>query len=285
MKKTMNSGILALALATLAGFSIGARQTTARAQEQEKIVIDGSTTVGPIAKAFAEYYMSKNPNINVTVSESGSGNGATSLINGACQIATMSRFMKDEEFKAAVAKGVFPVAHAIAVDGVAIVVHPSNPIQELKTEQARGIYTGAIKNWKELGGPDVAIVRVNRDTNSGTFETFESLVMNKEKITPEAETTGSNGAMRQRVTSTPGAIGYVGLGFLEGVKALKINGVAPNPETISSGQYPVSRALFMFTNGYPKLGSHLYEFVTLYLTPKGQEIIQAKEFVPLTKYQ
>ena len=250
-----------------------------------KIVIDGSTTVGPIAKAFAEYYMSRNPGVNITVSESGSGNGAKALINGTCDIADMSRFMKDEEFMAAVEKGVFPVAAVVAVDGLAIVVHPSSPIQGLTVDQIRDIYMGKVANWKELGGPNVAIVLISRDTNSGTYESFESLVMNKQKISDKAEYVGSSGAIRARVQSTPAAIGYVGLGFVDKtVKALKVNNVFPDNATVTSGEYPIARPLFMFTNGYPKMGSRLHGFLNLYLTEKGQRIIEEIGFVPVTKY-
>jgi phosphate transport system substrate-binding protein len=250
-----------------------------------KIVVDGSTTVGPIAKAFAEYYMSKHPGVNITVSESGSGNGAKSLINGTCDIATMSRFMKDEEFKAAVEKGVFPVATVVSVDGIAVIVHPSNPIQGLSVDQIRDIYTGKITNWKQLGGPNVAIVLISRDTNSGTYESFETLVLNKQKISDKAEYVGSNGAIRERVQSTPAAVGYVGLGFVDkSVKALKVNEIFPDNATVTSGTYPIARPLFMFTNGYPKMGSELYNFLNLFLTQKGQQIIQEIGFVPVTKY-
>jgi len=255
------------------------------ASAQDRIIIDGSTTVGPVAKAFAEYYMSKNKDVNITVSESGSGNGAKSLINGMCDIADMSRFMKDKEFAAAVEKGRTPVAHVVAIDGIVIIVHPSNPVGRLTVEQVRDIYMGRVTNWKELGGPDVTIVMISRDTNSGTYETFENLVMSKEKIDERAEYTGSNGAIRQRVQSTPAAIGYVGLGFVDrSVKALEIDGVMPDMNTISSGVYPIARPLFMFTDGYPGLGTHLHRFITLYLTPRGQEIVEEIGFIPVTKY-
>jgi len=253
--------------------------------QKGRIIVDGSTTVGPIAKAFAEYYMAKNPGVNITVSESGSGNGAKGLVNGACDVADMSRFMKGEEFKAAVAKGIYPVAHTVAVDGIAIIVHPSSPVKGLTVAQVRDIYMGKITNWKQVGGPNLAIVLISRDTNSGTYESFESLVMNKEKISSKAEYVGSNGAIRQRVQSTPAAVGYVGLGFVDKtVKALAMDGVFPDNATVSSGAYPVARPLFMFTNGYPKMGTRLHAFVTLYLTPKGQEIIEEIGFVPVTKY-
>lgn len=251
----------------------------------DTIVIDGSTTVGPIAKAFAEYYMSLNKDVNITVSESGSGNGAKSLINNTCQIADMSRFMKDKEFKAAVAKGIMPVAHVVALDGLPILVHPSNPVKNLTVEQVRDIYMGKITNWKDVGGPNIKIVTISRDTNSGTYETFNKLVMKKQKIASGCEYVGSNGAVRGRVQSTPAAIGYAGLGFVDrSVKALQVNGVYPSRKTVSSGKYPVARPLFMFTNGYPKMGSHVYRFVTMHLGKKGQEIIKRIGFVPVTEY-
>ena len=252
---------------------------------ETRIVLDGSTTVGPIAKAFAEYYMSLNPDVNMTVSESGSGNGAKSLINSTCDIANMSRFLKDSEFKAAVENGVLPVAHVVALDGLPVIVHPSNPVKDLTVDQIRDIYTGKIGNWKEVGGPDLKIVVISRDTNSGTYETFENMVMRKAKIAGSAEYVGSNGAARQRVQSTPAAIGYAGIGFLDStVKALKVNGIEASPETVKSGVYPIARPLFMFTNGYPKLGSELYKFMTLYLSEKGQDLIEEIGFIPVTSY-
>jgi len=251
----------------------------------EKIVIDGSTTVGPIAKAFAEYYMSVNKDVNITVSESGSGNGAKSLINSVCDIADMSRFMKEKEFAAAVEKGVYPTFHVVALDGLPILVHPSNPVKSLTLEQVKDIYLGKITNWKQVGGPDTKIVMISRDTNSGTYETFEKKVMNKAKIAEGCEYVGSNGAVRARVQSTPAAIGYAGLGFVDKtVKALTINGVYPSKKTVISGTYPIARPLFMVTNGYPKMGSHVYQFITTYLSPKGQEIINRIGFVPVTSY-
>jgi phosphate transport system substrate-binding protein len=271
-------GFWLVALAVIAFPCLGAAQET-------KIVVDGSTTVGPIAKAIAEYYMSQNKGVNITVSESGSGNGAKALINKACDVADMSRFMKDEEFKAAVGNGVLPVAQVVAVDGIAVVVHPSNPLKGLTVPQIRDIYTGKVGNWSELGGPDVKIVKISRDTNSGTYETFESLVMNKHKVSPDAEYVNSNGQMRARVQSTAAAIGYVGLGFVDRtVKALDVNDIAASRDTVASGKYPVARPLFMFTNGYPKMGSHLNAFVTFFLTKKGQEIVEETGFIPVTSY-
>lgn len=275
----MKKKTLGVALLAAAAFSTQAQQ----------IVIDGSTTVGPIGKAFAEYFMRNNPGINVTVSESGSGNGARGILNSTCDVGMLSRFMTEGEFKACAEKGVMPIAHVVALDGLPILVHPSNPVSNLTVEQVRKIYTGEITNWREVGGPNLDIVAVSRDTNSGTYETFYGLVMThaggKEKIGAGVEYVGSNGAVRQRVQTTPAAIGYAGLGFVdETVKALRINGVMPSEATVMTGDYPIARALYMFTNGYPELGTPLYKFMTLHLTPQGEEIVKSIGFVPVTQY-
>jgi len=272
MTKKIMAGIAIMAL-----IGTGA----AIAKENNKIVVDGSTTVGPIAKAFSEYYMGKHPDVNITVSESGSGNGAKSLINETCDVATMSRPMKSSEKEAAKGAGVLPIEHIVAMDGIAVIVHPSNPAASLTREQIRAIYTGLIKNWKELGGPDLPIVVISRDTNSGTYETFETMVLNKEKISGKAEYVGSNGAIRQRVLNTQGAIGYVGLAFLEGVKALKVNNIEATPETVRAKIYPIARPLYMYTNCRPDSGTPLCEFIELSNTPEGKKIIEDTGFVPL----
>jgi phosphate transport system substrate-binding protein len=255
------------------------------AQAQEKLTMDGSTTVGPIAKAFAEYYMRQNPGSTITVSESGSGNGAKSLLNSTCDIATLSRDLKDTERKAMEEKGVKPIQHVVAFDALPVVVHPSNKVKGLTVEQVKDIYTGKITNWKDVGGSDLAIVIISRDTNSGTFETFKDLVLGKDgKICEGAEYVGSNGAIRQRVQVTKGAIGYAGLGFIDrSIKALEINGVAPCVVTVRSKTYPLSRPLFMFTNGDPKAGSFIARFLAIAASEKGHEIIEEIGFVPLEK--
>lgn len=265
----------------VAAFTAGVAANAA----DDQLVLDGSTTVGPIAKAFAEYFMKLNEDVNVTVSESGSGNGAKSLINQACDVANMSRSMKDKEFKAAVAKGLQPCAHVVALDGLAMVLHPSNPIKNLTLGQVQDIYLGKISNWRELGGPNQKIVVVTRDTNSGTFETFHKIAMKKKNIVETAETVGSNGGARARVQSTAGAIAYVGLGYVDrSVKAIEVDNVYPERSTAASGKYPIARPLYMYTNGYPKLGSTTHAFVTLYLSKKGQEIVESIGFVPVTSY-
>jgi phosphate transport system substrate-binding protein len=262
--------------------TLAAMLITSSALAAEKLQIDGSTTVGPIGDAFTEAFKNK---ASITVSKTGSGDGAAALVDGRCDIAMMSRFMKEAEFKTAVEKGIMPVAHAIAMDGVCVVVHPSNPVTELTSEQVKDIYMGKITNWKEVGGADIPIVVISRDTSSGTYETFHGLVMKNEKMADSVEYVNSNPQAHARVKSTVGAIGYVGLGFLDrNVKALKVDGVMPDRSTIAKGIYPVSRPLFLFTNGYPKLGSMIFQFCTFHLTEEGQEIIEDKGFVPVTAY-
>jgi phosphate transport system substrate-binding protein len=257
----------------------------APAQAEEQLQLEGSTTVGPIADAFASAFEEMYPDLKITVKKTGSGDGAAALVDGRCDIATMSREMKDKEFKKAVDNGIKPVAHAVSMDGVCVVVHPSNPVTGLTIGQIRDIYKGNITNWSEVGGPDMPIVVISRDTNSGTYETFHKLAMKKEKMGAKTEYVNSNPQAHKRVSTTNGAIGYVGLGFVDNnVKALKVEGVTPTKKTIASGKYPISRPLFMYTNGYPKLGSKIFEFVTFHLTPKGQEIIEEKGFVPVTDY-
>ncbi len=273
--KSMKRWMIGMTLsAALAGGAFG----------ESKMVCDGSSTVGPLAKAFAEFYMKSNPEAAISVSESGSGNGAKAMMGGTCDVADMSRPMKDEEFKKCVENGIMPCAHVIALDGIAVVVHKSNPVNGLTLEQLRDIFTGKISNWKDVGGADAEIVLISRDTNSGTYETFENLVMNKQKMSDRTEVVGSNGQAKSRVESTQNAIGYVGLGFTDGLKALTVNGIEASAETIQSGSYPVARPLFMYTNGYPKLGSDLYRFVTLYLSKEGQQIVEEIGFVPVTAY-
>ena len=189
--------------------------------------------------------------------------------------------MKNSEKKAAQDAGILPIEHIVAMDGIAMVVNPGNSVEGLTIEQIRGIYTGAIRNWKDLGGPDMPIVIISRDTNSGTYECFETLVMNKQKMTDKTEYVGSNGAIRQRVMSTQGAIGYVGLAFREGVKVLKVNGMEATPETVLAKTYPIARPLYMYTNGRPAQDSPLFNFVNLADTPEGKKIVEDTGFVPL----
>ncbi|NTW83931.1 MAG: phosphate ABC transporter substrate-binding protein [Chlorobiaceae bacterium] len=242
------------------------------------IVLDGSTTVGPIAKSFASYF-TKKYGVSVTVSESGSGNGAKSLINGSCTIATMSRAMKEKETAAAVRNGINPVPHIVALDGLAIVVFPGNPVKSLTKEQISSIYRGKVTNWKQVGGPDQGIILIQRESNSGTQEAFKTLVTGKGvQISGAAETQSSNGAVKNRVSTTSSAIGFLGLGFVDrSVKVVAVNGVMPDETAVKNGTYPIARPLYFYTNGDPS-GS-VRQFIDLPATDDGKRIITELGFV------
>jgi len=256
------------------------------AEAAEKTLhVEGSTTVGPIADAFAEAFKKMYPDVTITVNKSGSGTGAAALVDSRCDIATMSRAMKEKEYKDAVGKGVFPFGHVVAMDGVCVIVHPSNPVSELTSAQVQDIYLGKVTNWKQLGGPDMKIIPVSRDTASGTYDTFDHFVMKQQKMAGHVEYVSTNPQAFARVKTTQGAIAYVGFGFVRrGVKAVNLDGVVPTRDTILSGQYPVSRPLFMYTNGYPPLGSIVQKFVSFHLTEKGQALVEEAGFVPVTRY-
>ncbi len=248
------------------------------AQAAGKIVIDGSTTVGPIAKAFADRF-TKTTGVQVTVSESGSGNGAKSLINKTCDIATMSREMKPEEISGAKTKGVNPLKNIVALDGLSIVIHPSNRIKGLSRAQIRDIYTGKYTNWSQVGGPNAGIVVIQRESNSGTAESFKELVMGKDnQISKRAETQSSNGAIKNRIASTPNAISYIGLGFVDhSVKPVLVDGIEASVKTVKNGTYPIHRPLFMYTNGQPS--GAVKQFIDLAKTEAGKHIISETGFV------
>jgi phosphate transport system substrate-binding protein len=252
---------------------------------QSEIRIDGSTTVGPIVDAFVEAFNTKMPDLKFSVKKTGSGDGATALIEGRCEIATMSRFMKVDEYEKAVAAKRMPVNFTICMDGVCLIVHPSNPVRSLSKDQVKKIYTGAVTNWKEVGGPDMPIIAISRETSSGTYEVFYELALDKTNLGAKIELSNSNPAIFTRVSTTQGAIGYVGLGFVSaGVEAVTYEGVKPTNDTIARGIYKISRPLYLFTNGYPELGSPLMDFCNFFLSEEGHKIIKAKGFIPLTSY-
>ena len=245
------------------------------------IQMNGSTTVLPIAQKIIEAYMKEFPDVSISLSGGGSGNGIKALIEGTTDIANSSRFIKDEEVKLAIEKGTYPVPFAVAYDSIVPVVHPDNAVKDLTLDQLKDIYTGKTKNWKELGGPDGQIVVVSRDTSSGTYEIWEEKIMKKERVSPAALLQASNGAVMQVVSKNKFGIGYVGIGYLDkSVKALTVNGIEGNEETTLTGKFPISRALYMFTRGWPT-GDSL-RFINYVLNPqKGQKFVREAGFVPL----
>jgi phosphate transport system substrate-binding protein len=244
------------------------------------ITIKGSTTVLPVAQAAAEVFMEKNPGVKISVQGGGSGVGIASLLDKTTDIADSSRKIKPEEIEKAKAGGVNPNEIAIALDGIAVIIHPTNSVKALTKTQIRDIFTGKITNWSEVGGKNAKIVAVNRDTSSGTFEAFETLALNKEKVRPDALTTASNQAVAQTVAQTPNAIGYVGHGFLSPkVKAVTVDKIECTKQTIQSEKYPLSRYLYVYTNGKPS--GNVEKFIDFLLSSEGQKLVVNEGFVEI----
>ncbi|HBK60445.1 MAG TPA: phosphate ABC transporter substrate-binding protein [Firmicutes bacterium] len=250
-----------------------------------QVTIQGSTTLLPFVQAAAEEFTSKNPSISVSVRGGGSGNGLAALIDSTVQIAMASRFIKPEEVQKAAARGVYPVPIRVALDGIGAIVHPKNPVSRLTLSQLRSIYTGEVTNWKQLGGPDLKVVPVSRDTSSGTYEVWSERVMGGARVVGSALMQASNAAVADIVARTPGAIGYVGLGYVSSsVKAVQVGASAkafiePSLTTVQSGQYPIARELFVFTNGWPE--GDVASFINFLLSSEGQRIARGEGFVPM----
>ena len=261
----------------LGGFclAIGAGTTFA-----ENIVIKGSTTVLPIAQVTLEAYMKANPGAKISLSGGGSGEGIKALIDGSTDIANSSREIKSAEVELAKSKGVEPKEIAVAIDAIVPIVNPKNRVKDLTIDQLSQIYQGKITNWKEVGGDDLQIVVISRDSSSGTFEAWAEMVLNKAKVTPKAQLQASNGSIVQAISKNRYAIGYIGIGYInKTVKPLTVNGVAASAKTALSKEFPVSRFLYMYTNGEPK--GETAKFIKFVLGSAGQNLVAKEGFVPL----
>jgi phosphate transport system substrate-binding protein len=246
----------------------------------ESMVIKGSTTVLPIAQAALEVYMKAHPGVNISLSAGGSGDGIKALIDKSTDIANSSREIKDKEITLARAHGVEPVAYTVAIDAIVPIVHPKNKVNGLTIDQLSQIYQGKITNWKEVGGDNLTIVVVSRDSSSGTFESWGHLVLNNARVTPKAQLQASSGAVVQTVSKNRYAIGYIGLGYLNtSVKGLTVNGITASAKTALSKEYPVARPLYMYTSGRPV--GEVANFLKFILSPTGQKLVAQEGFVPL----
>lgn len=246
----------------------------------QKVVLEGSTTVLPIAQKAAEDFMRLTPDADLSVRGGGSGVGIASLMDGTCDIGCSSRAIKQGELEKAAKLGRSIKAHVIAMDGIAVIVHPSNPVSGLNKEQIKKIYSSRASNWKEFGGPDLRIVAVSRDSASGTFEAFATLLLDGKKVRPDAIMQASNQTIASIVSKTPGAVGYVGLGYIgDSVKALPLNGVMPSKEAVLRNKYPAARPLFMYTVGEPT--GMVKKFIDFVKGPEGRKIVDEEGFVSL----
>jgi phosphate transport system substrate-binding protein len=248
----------------------------------DSVVIKGSTTVLPVAQGTLEAFMKANPGVQMSLSGGGSGEGIKALIDKNTDIATSSREIKGKEIELAKSKGVNPVAHVVAFDAIIPVVHPKNKVSNLTIDQLSQIYQGNITNWKEVGGDDLKIVVISRDSSSGTFESWDHFVMKKAKVTPRAQMLASNGALVTAVAKNKYAIAYLGIGYVnKSVKPLQVNGVTASIQTAMSKEYPFSRELYMYTNGEPQ--GQTAKYISFVKSADGQKIVAREGFVPLAE--
>ena len=264
------------------------------AKEKNSMQVKGSDTMVNLGQTWAEKFMEKDPNDFVAVTGGGSGTGLSSLISGTCDIAMSSRNIKEKEIGLAQQKGINPQEIKVALDGLAVVVHPNNPVSKLTTDQLAAIFTGKIVNWQEVGGKSEKIVLLSREVNSGTHVYFKEHVLrkndpnSKEEFAPNALMLSSSQAIADEVAGNPAAIGYYGMGYISKkqkplsiAKDEKSAYESPTPENVINGKYPISRPLFLYTNGTPQ--GLIKKFIDFVLSKEGQDIVLATDFVPVQK--
>lgn len=267
---------------------------TASAKDGSQLQIKGSDTMVNLAQAWAEEFMNENPGSFVAVTGGGSGTGFASMIAGTCDIAMSSREIKPGEVEQARSKGVEPKEFKPALDGLSVVAHKDNPVTQLTLGQLAGMFTGKIVNWKEVGGPDLPIVLLSREVNSGTHVYFKEHVLrggdskSKTEFTPYALLMPSSQAIADEAADNPACIGYFGMGYNNPrLKEIAIAEDAASPavlpaiETIMDGSYPISRPLFVYTDGEPQ--GAVRKFLEFAMSPRGQELVVETDFVPVKR--
>jgi phosphate transport system substrate-binding protein len=277
MKKLTAVTVL-LVLCLAAGFASGSN-------EKINLNFGGSTTVLPIMESAIEVYQKMHPQVTISYEAQGSSVGIKGVQEGTYSLGGSSRNLKDSEKTAGVQ------ATAIALDGVAVVINAGISIGNLSLEQAAKIFAGQITNWQEVGGPDAAIVVINRDEASGTRETFLTTCLEpgagkKTKFINSAIIVESNGDMVQKVGATPNAIGYCGFGYIDGArkagaKDISVNGVTPIEKNVVNGSYPCSRKLWAVHKGALKENTVENDFVQFLLSKEGQKIVKDQKFIKL----
>jgi len=267
------SGLLT-AILVLASMSLSGCSQTSGGREQ--IVVNGSTTILPIAEIAAEDFTKANPDTKVLVSGVGSSAGIESVSSGSSDIGTSSRDLKPEEDSLGL------IDTPIAYDAIAVIVNPANHVRKLTTQQVKDIFMGKITNWKQVGGSDLTIGLVNRDEASGTREAFSKVVLDSEDFDPSAVILPGTGQVRAVVGSEASAIGYISLGFVNSeVRAVSIDGVEPTVEAVTAGTYPITRVLHFFTAEQPTgLAKRYIDFV---LSPSVQDtVVRDAGFIPIS---
>ena len=260
--------------------------------ETETIENKGSDTMVNLALAWAEKYQQLNPEVRISVTGGGSGTGIASLINGTVDLANASRKIKTEEISSVRESGFDPVEYIVARDAIAIIVNPQNPVDKLTLRQISSIYSGEIDNWSDLGGENRPIVRLSRETNSGTHVYFLENVLRlgeKDNTTLFSSDTlllPSSEGISAEIRQNPNAIGYDGLGYVtEEMKVIAVSSsyqgkyVYPSLESVNDGSYPIARDLYMYTAGVP--AGEVKAYLEWILSPLAQEIVSELGFVPV----
>jgi phosphate transport system substrate-binding protein len=253
----------------------------------------GSDTIVNLALAWAEKYQAEHPEVRISVTGGGSGTGIASLINKTVDIANASRQIKEEEVAEAKSNGVDPVEHVIARDAIAVIVNPENPVSQLTLKQISDIYSGKLNNWSQIGGEDRPIVRLSRETNSGTHVYFLETVLrlgskdDKTLFSMDTLLLPSSEGIVAEVRQNPNAIGYDGLGYVP--KDLKMIAIAeeaggayvlPSIATVNDKSYPIARDLYMYTNGEPT--GIVKTYLDWILSSEAQQIVADLGFVPVS---
>ena len=283
MRKLGLLNIVVLGL-ILAGCGGGKGTSTA----SRSITIKGSDTMVILGQRWAETYMKEHPDKRVQVTGGGSGTGIAALINGGTDICEASRPMKDKE-KDMVRKrhGKDVSEIPVALDGIAIYVPESSPIQTITLAQLKSIYTGTINNWRDVGGKDQRIVVYSRENNSGTYVFFKEHVLNNEDFARDVQTLPGTAAVVNAVSKDPASVGYGGIAYASGIRALAVKSddtseaIRPTMETVEAGKYPLSRNLYFYTVGPP--AGEVKAFIDWVLSPEGQKICEAVGYYPLNR--
>lgn len=253
------------------------------------ITVKGSDTMVVLAQKWAEAYMAKNPNTKIQVTGGGSGTGVAALQNKTTDICNSSRKLKAPEIANCVTTfGRRPTEHKAALDGLSIYVHDSNPLKEISMEQIQQIFTGKIRNWKEIGGPDARIAVYSRENNSGTYEFFKEHVLQGKDFAASAQTMPGTAAVLQSVAKDKNAIGYGGVAYGQGAKSLLVKktdtspAIEPSEENVLNGKYPIWRYLYIYLNPAVDKGE-VGDYIRWIRSDDGQKLVKDVGYFPLPK--
>ncbi|WED25217.1 phosphate ABC transporter substrate-binding protein [Vibrio sp. DW001] len=239
------------------------------------INIAGGTAHIPVMKQAAKAVMKTNGEIRITIAGGGSGVGAQQVAKGLVEIGNTGRPLKPSEAEQGL------ISFPFAIDGVAVIINPANPIQALTQQQVADIYAGKITNWQSLGGDDRTINIFTRDEASGTRAVFVKKLLHNSPMVNHANVVPSNGAMKTAIARDPGALGYSSVGYIDNtVKAPALDNVQPTNDACASGEYPIVRKLYMNTKGEPQ--ELVKEFIDFIYSPQGAEYIRASGYIPVS---